>query len=247
MGDDYIVTITEYSQKQGTYNIDATANRNIITADVLDYDGYRGNYALIWKKITISHSQRQLTSASGSIAAAQYDNSPYGDGDWLIPYTVDSNFTSLATRKVEFYLTYSINGTKFERLLCTCTMISNYSKHGDDGVSSQSFEGERVWGCSIQVNADFITYQFKKEVPVDGLNRNWGGQYDGNYTFESWMIDRDENSLWKLKSHIVGLINIADGVDSEVGYLKEEEYTVGEEGNALSSGEIYSVGVVNEL
>lgn len=240
---DYEITITSHSTKNGTYSVDATVSRNIVTADVLDYDGYRGNYALIWKKITITHTQRQLTSASGEIEANEYDNQAYGDLDWLIPYTVDSNFTSNATRTVEFYLTYSINGTKFDKLLCTCTMGSTYSKHGDEGVSSQVFSGERVWGCSIQVNADFITYQFKKEVPVDGLNRNWGGQYDGNYTFESWMIDRDEVSLWKLKSHVVGLINVNDGLDSEVGYLKEEEYDVGE--NQLNSSEIYSIGVVN--
>jgi hypothetical protein len=245
---DYEITITQQAVKSGSYTIEATANRNIITADVLDYDGYNGNYALIWKKITISHSQRKDTTASGQETSDTYDNSVWGDLDWAINFTVNDSFTSLSTRTVEFYLTYNIGGTKFEKLLCTCTMTSRY---GTGIETSQTFSGERVWGASIQVYTDFMVYQFRKEEPVDGLNRNWGGSqggsYDGNYAFEGWMVDRDETLLWKLKSHVVGLINISDGVDSEVGYLKEEEYTVGEEGNVLSSGEIYSVGVVNEL
>lgn len=244
---DYEITITEHSEKSGSYTVDATVNRNIVTADVLDYDGYLGNYALIWKKITVAHTQQQDITASGSETSENYEGSPFGDMDWDIQFNVNDNYTSNSTRTVEFWLTYKINGQKFDKLLCTCTMLSTASKVGAVTTGSQSFSGERVWGASIQVYSDFIVYQFRKEEPIDGLNRNWGGGYDGNYSFENWMIDRDENSLWKLKSHIVGLINIADGVDSEVGYLKEEEYTVGEEGNVLSSGEIYSVGVVNEL
>lgn len=254
MADEYEVTITEHSEKSGTYNVNATVNRDIITADVLDYDGYEGNYALIWKKITITHSQRQTIAATSQPWNGQnyYSGTAWGDEVLPLSFDKDDRFTSRSTRTVEFWLTYKVNGQKFDKLICTCTMLSTYSKTGPlESVTSQTFEGERVWGVSIQVHNDFIVYQFRKEVPVDGLDRNWGGSdggdYDGNYSFESWMIDRDEVYLWKLKSHVVGLINIADGMDSKVGYLKEEEYSVGEEGNVLSSGEIYSVGVVNEL
>lgn len=244
---DYEITTTESASQSGSYNIEATANRNIVTADVIDYDGLGENYAVIWKKITTTHRQSQIINATGS-ATGSYENSPYDDLE--IPYNVVDNFTSLSNRKVEFYLTYKVGGVKTDRLLCTCEMVSQYTKEGSESTGSQTFSGERVWGASIQVNADFIVYQFRKEEPVDGLNRNWGGSeggsYDGNYAFESWMVDRDETLLWKFKKHVVGLINIADGVDSEVGYLKEEEYDVGEEGNLLTETEIYSVGVITK-
>jgi len=237
-------TTVEFSEKSGSYTVDARVSRDIVTADVLDYDGYLGNYALIWKKITIKHNQSQVDTASGSMTDDGYEGTPYGDMDWLIDFDVDDNFTSRSTRTVEFYLTYKVNGTKVDTLLCTCTMLSTASKRGATTTGSQTFEGERVWGCSIQVYSDFIVYQFRKEEPVDGLNRNWSGGYDGNYSFESWMIDRDENPLWKFKKHVVGLINIADGFGSVVGYIKEKEYAVGEEGSSLSSSEVYSVGVI---
>lgn len=244
---DYEITTTESASQSGSYNIEATANRNIVTADVIDYDGLGENYAVIWKKITIAHSQSQTIDATGS-ATGNYENAPYDDLE--ITYNVADNFTSLSNRKVEFYLTYKVGGVKYDRLICTCEMVSTHTLVGSENNTSQSFSGERLWGVSIQVYSDFIVYQFRKEEPVDGLNRNWGGSeggsYDGNYAFESWMVDRDETLLWKFKKHVVGLINIADGVDSEVGYLKEEEYDVGEEGNLLTETEIYSVGVITK-
>lgn len=240
---DYVVTTTESASQTGSYDIEAMANRNIITADVIDYDGRGENYALIWKKITITHSQSQTINATGSVTG-NYENAPYDDLEPV--YNVSDNFTSLSNRKVEFYLTYKINGVKTDKLICACEMVSTHSKIGADTSSSQTFSGERIWGCSIQVNTDFIVYQFRKEEPVDGANRAWGGGYDGNYAFENWMVDRDEVLLWQFKKHVVGLINVNDGLDSEVGYLKEEEYTVGEEGNLLTETEIYSVGVITK-
>ena len=250
MADEYEVTITEHSEKSGTYNVDATVSRDIVTADVLDYDGYEGNYALIWKKIIIAHSQRQMIAATSQPwnGANYYSGTPWGDEVLPLIFDKDDNFTSRSTRTVEFWLTYKVNGQKFDKLICACTMLSTYSKVGMVSTPVQTFEGERVWGVSIQVYSDFIVYQFRKEVPVDGLDRNWGGvdggDYDGNYSFESWMIDRDEKLLWKFKKHVVGLINIADGFGSVVGYIKEKEYAVGEEGSSLSSSEVYSVGVI---
>lgn len=238
---DYTVTTESSGFKQGSYNVNAVATRNIVTADVLDYDGYLGNYALIWKKITISHTQQQTTTAAGSRTAA-YTNQAWGDGMEPITYSVDSKFTSTCTRQVDFYLTYKVNGQKVDKLICSCTIQAS-------GGDNHTYTGTRVWGVSIQVKENFIVYQFRKEVPAEKYKTSpippFGNGYDGCYGFESWMTDRNENDLWKLQSNVVGLINIADGVGSEVGYLKEEEYTVGEEGNSLSIGEVYSTGVVN--
>ena len=92
--------------------------------------------------------------------------------------------------------------------------------------------------------------QFRKEIPAD-IYRSlpvppFGNGYDGCYGFESWMSDREDNYLWKLYSNVVGLINISDDVGSDIGYLKEEEYTVGEEGNSLSASEVYSTGIIQQ-
>lgn len=243
---DYTITTTMNSTKSGTYSIAATATRNISTADVLDYDGYMGNYALIWKKITITHLQTtNITASTEPWGGSIYVNSPFGDMSSPLTYVPYENFNSTATRNVKFYLTYCINGSKTDKLLCSCSMQATYIfETGKTLISHQTFNGFRVWGCSIQVSGSYIVYQFRKEIPVSDAEINWGGGYDGNCTFESWMNDRDENSIWKLQSNVVGLININDGVSS-VGYLKEEEYTVGEIGNPLSSGAVYSTGIVN--
>lgn len=243
---DYTVTTESSGSKEGSYSVNATASRNIVTADVLDYDGYKGNYALIWKKITITHSQRQITTAAGS-RSASYTNQAWGDGMEPITYSVSSNFTSTCTRQVDFYLTYKVNGQKVDKFICSCTIRSS---HPNNDSESHTYEGTRVWGVSIQVTDKFIVYQFRKEVPADVYRSlpvpPFGNGYDGCYGFESWMSDREDSYLWKLYSNVVGLINIADGVDSEVGYLKEEEYTVGEEGNSLSQSEVYSTGIIEK-
>lgn len=247
---EYTVTESHSGSKSGSYNVNAGANRRIVTADVLDYDGYDGNYALIWKKITITHAQTQTIVATSQDPSQYhaYCGTPWCDQSlaWTLTYDKDDHFTSNSTRTVEFWLTYKVKGQRFDRLICTCSMQSDNSKVNGTISMSQTFSGTRVWGVSIQAHADFIVYQFKKEDVVDGANRVWGDGYDGNHGFESWMTDRDENPLWKIKSHIVGLINISDGADSVVGYLKEEEYIDGAEGNPLIGYDIYSVGVVNE-
>lgn len=249
---DYTVTTNFSGLKTGTYNVDATANRNIVTADVLDYDGNLGNYALIWKKITIAHTQNHDIDATGSKQCEESTN-PMGCSADPLTYSVNSIFRSTCTRTVEFYLTYKINGQKFEKLLCTCTEQYVGVNSSIGGVTSasalHSYDGTRVWGVSIQVSEEFIVYQFRKEIPSDKYREeplpDFGDHYDSCYGLESWNTDKDEHSLWKLQSFVVGLINIKDGVGSEVGYLKEEEYTLGEEGSMLSRDDIYSVGVVN--
>lgn len=244
---DYTVTTDFSGTKSGSYEVSASMNRDITTADVLDYDGYGDNYALIWKKITVTHTQGQTISA----AATPVDYFP-GESTNIVYDQSNDRFNSSSTRLVEFYLTYKIKGVKVDKLLCSCSMTSTHSLINAVASHDQAYTGERVWGTSIQVFSDFIVYQFRKEIPNAAADVNWGGGfgwgggYDGNLSFESWMVDKEERELWTLKSHIVGMINIADGVDSEVGYLKEEEYTVGEEGNPMSSIDIYSVGVVNE-
>ncbi len=233
----YDIVTTSGGTRSGSYTINAVASRNIVTADVLDYDGYKGNYALIWKKITIAQTQSYNITGVGA-GTAGYNNSWLGTG--TINWAGSTVWATNATRKVEFYLTYKINGVKTDKLLCTCEMVSS-----GPTPYAQSFSGERVWGVSIQVGEKFITYQFRKEEPVDGATRNWGGSvtYDGHYAFESWLTDDDEVELWKFKSHVVGLVNINDGSDSEVGYLKEQEYNAGAEGSVMAGSEVYSVGV----
>jgi hypothetical protein len=223
----------------------ATVNRSIITADVLDYDGYQGNYALIWKKITIGHKQGwDWETTSQYESDANYCNGPTDMAlDHLMEIVGTSDvFTSLSERLVEFYLTYKIGETKTDKLLCSCNMVSNYKSTGSVVTESHVLTGERVFGASIQVSNDLIAYTFKKETPTGKLN--YKQAYDGSYSFENWNADYDENAVWGSAKHIVGLININDGMGSAPGYLKEVEYQQEEEGNLLSSAEIYSVGVV---
>jgi hypothetical protein len=250
---DYTVTTTFNGYLNGVYSVNSTADRNIITADVLDYDGNLGNYALIWKKVTITHKQIQSINAAGLKVCDTFTMNPWGCSGNAINYTTTDVFTATSSRLVEFYLTYKVKGEKFDKLLCSCTENYSGTLRVEGGVVTKNvvrtYDGTRVWGVSIQVSGNFIVYQFRKEIPSDKYRNEslpeFGDNYDSCYGLESWMTDKNEHYLWKLYSNVVGLINIADGVDSEVGYLKEEEYTVGEEGNSLSIGEVYSTGIVN--
>lgn len=230
---DYVVTTAAGGTKTGAYLIMATASRNILTADVLDYDGLKGNYALIWKKITITHDQSTNISASGTLTCAPRAH-PMGCADQPVPYVPVSETITSCSRVVDFYLTYSVNGDRFDKLICTATENRNYGIH--------SYGGERVWGVSIQAADNFIAYHFAKEVPSGVELVGFGDGYDSCYGLESWTVDRDERDLWKLKSNIVGIINVNDGLKSADGYLYEKEYLAGD---GFSSGDVYSIGIAN--
>jgi hypothetical protein len=254
----------EHVEADGGYDIVAKMTRRIVTAEVLDYDGMNGNYALIWKKITCEQSQVYKEEINFEHYQSDEPNCFYryiGPSVGLlekdmIPEGVISD-KSESIREVEFYLTYKVTGedengisviVKKDILLATCNMTTDYYTGTNlSGISesqptskNHTLEGERVYVPSIQVSDNFIVYYYQLEIPTGFLNSHQG--YDGNYAFESWTSDHDENLVWAFSKHIVGLININDGMGSTVGYRKEEQYETGNEDCLLSVRDVYAVG-----
>lgn len=241
-------TITKHTTKAYEQHIDATVARNILTAEVLDYDGYESNYAIIYKEIQIDSAQTHTEDKTASYSTDDAYFNTGGDGvlDYLMPYVTTTIFESSTTRTVNFYLAYNAGGGLTKNLIATCTITSLYNKNGTSLVESHVVTGERVCATSIQVDGKTITYTYEVAGRDPALPTiNYGREYDGAYAFENWDTDIDENMIWKADRRVVGIIAI-DDPPLEPGTLHEASYAIGAEDVLLSDGEVYSVGTYME-
>ena len=238
------------SDKTGFYSMTANVVRSIETAEVIDYDGYNGNYALFWKKISINFSQgwsKKKTMVPFHLDNVYYNN-PWDDViyDKAMKYTGPEQITTKAVRTVNYYLSYKID-KKIDRLLATCTMETDSIEDLvflTSDYQIKSLAGNRIYGTSLQVDNKHIVYTH--ELGQVAEKPDWIGLhgYDGNYSFENWNEDASGKPLWTFDKRVVGIINIADGI-SDVGYLYEQVYDVMDSKNLLSPT-VYGVGSVNK-
>lgn len=225
----------------GTYtqveSISASARRTIHTFEVLDYDTYRENYALIYKDIVISHQQTQTTEkANTPYSGMVYLQFLYQNGELpasaLLLHNLSDVFTSIGTRIVTYKLHYKIGSVAWSVDLATCTISNN--------VQAYTASGQRIYGVSMQVSEKYIAYSFEKQLCVfDGfLGVGTQYNYDGPINLEDWNLNQLNIPVWERSKQVVGLINIADK-KSDVGYLKQEEYDV-------LNQQQYAVGIVTK-
>jgi len=250
MPDTVVLTNTSSMDKTGHYEMNASADRSIQTAEVLDYDGLNGNYALFWKKIAISFHQGWSINKTASLHKdGIYYNTPWGDVVWnnQMVYTGKDIIKTTSARTVQFYLTYKVAGKKIDKLICACSMEMDSQ---EDNVSLElkykvsSLSGRRVYGTSVQVDDKFIVYTYDLGSLIENFNFDGVKGYDGSYSFENWNEDGAGSPLWTFDKRIVGIINIADP-SSDIGYLFEEEYSVMVTKNKLSPT-VYSIGTVDK-
>jgi hypothetical protein len=232
--------------RTGSTQLAASTSRDINTFEVIDYDAFDDNYAVIYKKVHIVHTQ-VLTGTSTAIpytGHVTYGQPGAGNSDEMAcPLTYEGTdiLNSDAIRTVLYKLWYKIKDYTKEQLtykrgsinLATCTITANNA--------NQSVEGQRIYGTSIQVTDQFICYSYElNSVAISGIldlpNRE---MYDGPLSLEDWNYDTLKNSIWQRDKQIVGLININDGVGSVVGYNYSKEYDILDK-------QQYSVGVVEE-
>ena len=215
-------TLGTYTQQE---NVTATALRTVNTFEVLDYDSLGANYALIYKAIAIQHNQSQVyTRANEPYSGAVYIQYLYNNGNLpasaLVLHNETDEFTATGTRTVTYKLHYKIGDAIFKVDLATCTITSD--------VSSYTLTGERLYGVSMQVSEKFITYAFEKHTAnlTGPLGAGTGYPYDSPRNLEDWNVNQLGEPIWTRSKQVIGLINIADGVGSDIGYLKQEEYDI---------------------
>jgi hypothetical protein len=220
----------------------ATATRDINTFEVLDYDSYGENYAVIYKKLHIAHEQKLNYS---DVCDPFSSDGIYQQPNYTSQYTIDmvhnvnSIFTSIATRNVTYKLAYKIKNPSTGAFvtgsidLATCSITAS-------GII-QTASGQRIYGVSVQITDEFICYAYEidtidvpKTINVNPLDR-----YDSAVNIEDLNFDANNLEIWTRRGHVVGLININDGAGSTVGYNYSKEY-------AILDKQQYSVGVVKE-
>jgi hypothetical protein len=219
----------------------ATAARTVKTFEVLDYDSLGANYAIIYKSIEIQHNQSQdYSRANEPFDGNVYIQYLYSNGNLpasaLVLHNETDEFSSTGTRKVT-YMLHSSTGIILDGVnlgsklpLATCNISNNLSEY--------TMTGERIYGVSIQISDRFIVYSFEKHTAAfGGLGSGAGYPYDSPRNLEDWNVNQLGEPIWTRNKQVVGLINIADGVGSEIGYLKQEEYDI------LSPNQ-YGVGII---
>jgi hypothetical protein len=230
------------STKTLTQTKAATATRNINTFEVLDFDSHDESYAVIYKKIHIEHTQvyNYADACDPFVSDSMYCQPDY-TSQYTIPmvHHITSGFTSIASRSVTYKLAYKIKNPVTGAFvtgsidLATCNVSAS--------EITQTASGQRIYGVSIQITDEFICYAFEidtidvaKVIDVDPADR-----YDGPVNVEDLNFDHANAEIWTRRGHVVGLVNINDGVGSIVGYNYSKEYDI-------LNKQQYSVGVVKK-
>jgi hypothetical protein len=240
-----LITNEETGTRKLEQNIAANTERNQKTFEVLDYDSFGNNYALIYKSVEIVHLQtfKQKIIGSGN---GGYHQPGWGTLDMVCPLTLTatSEETSAASRIVTYKLHCKIVSivdgkeviTLVKKDLTTCSIVAN--------DSIQTLSGDRIYAPSIQVTDKFITYSYEYDIMQSRQPNVNAARYDGAINLEDWNYDVLNQLIWQRTKHIVGLININDGSGSDVGHDGTREYaTTGEAINQVPfPSQQYSVG-----
>lgn len=228
--------ITPPGSSSRTETITATAGRNVICVEVLDFDSMQGLpqvdlFIVFYKKISIAHSQTNSYVRSASSApvgpSKQTQHFPFASGFGAPTET----FTANGTRKVEYYVAYKIGDNPLEKVKLA---EFNSSLTSPGGALVHSGSGDRLWGVSCQLNEDLIVYHYQKE---EYLNNGTAPAYDSPMNFEDISF-QGTTKLWDPKKIVVGVINVSHEMASKAG-LAHERF----EFDPAATELIYSVGL----
>jgi len=240
---------TFYSHRTGSKTGTATTSRVSTTFEVIDYDSYKDSYAVLYKSITINHTQYWQKNF---VATPYESDALYCQPGWnsvalcVLNYTGTDTTTSEATRVIVYKLYYKIKDYLNTGMfvtgsidLATCTVTAN--------ESAQSITGQRVYGASIQISDEFICYAYELDSVLQTGTINLGNLalYDGPVSLENWNKDKaiPAQDIWSRDSHVVGLINIKDGKNSTVGYSTSRTIPLTNELKMEFAPEQYSTGI----
>lgn len=216
-------------------NILATVSRDIVCFEVLAFDSMQNTktedlFIVIYKKITISHSQSNALSHSVS-SAPEGPLRSLTVFPWPVGWGPDTEtFSVSGTRKVEYWLAYKIGDGALTKVKLT---EFNSALNQVSGNLVHTGSGSRLWGVSCQLNKDVIVYHYQKDTY---LNNGTSPAYDSPMNFED-INYQGVTKLWQPSKIVVGCIAVNDGMGNAPGYRKEFEYDPG------ITELIYSVGL----
>jgi hypothetical protein len=211
---------------QVTQNVSATAQRNIQAVEVLDFDSHpNGNFIVIYKKITIAHTQNNAATASGA-------NAPQGPTreaerfPWPAVGAPAESFQVTGTRKVEYFLFWQNAAGKGERVKLA-EFNSTVSGNGSNLIHTAT--GQRIYGVTCQVSRNMIAYHYLLET-YSGTPS--APAYDSPMNFEDYSYQGNVRQ-WTPAGIVVGCVPDTTSVTSRV------QKSFAAEPNAL----IYSIGM----
>ena len=197
----------------------SNATRNLVVFEVLDYDSRtyvpvsEANahvVGMIYKKVTISHTQKREFSLAYSTPSALDKNGVFNDVDYLDPAPASDDYEYSGTRKVEYYRCLVVGSAVTKELLGSVDVgVSGYynmsGTHKDliegdatEDISGPTFTvtGNRLYGVSVNIGAEAMTYSYD----VEGFSGTSGtmGHIDSPVNIE------DYNEYWTKTHRVVG-------------------------------------------
>jgi hypothetical protein len=216
------------SQRSGT------ATRSAVCFEILDYDSlthvqvdgvYVDVVALIYKKVTISHSQARAYALDYSTSEANIKDTKYVEisPSYLDPAMATDEFTYIGSREVEYIFCLLVGATKYTLSLGTMTIstVGDYNLSGTDKNLKEdvgtlvstgptiTVTGNRLYGVSVNCGNQVVTYSYDIETPVGSLSNNVLFQTDSPLNCE------DYNDYWIKSSRVVGAMSYYGASDSK--------------------------------
>lgn len=237
-------TWTESATRNTANSKSSVASRNITCFEVLDYDSLThvlvdGNYVsvicLIYKKITISHTQNRRYTLNYSHPEANIkDTGMITMPSWYldsVPAT--DNFDYSGTRTVEYKLCLIVGDQQYVTELGTVGIeVSGY--HNLSGTDKELKEeaaeessggpfftviGNRLYGVNVNCGKEAITYTYD----IESLDPSKSFSNNALFQFDSPVNLEDYNDNWIKQERVVGAMNyygIAD--DKHFSYTEPD-------------------------
>jgi hypothetical protein len=203
----------------------SVALRDITCFEVLDYDSLTNVkvsgvavhvVGLIYKKVRIQHSQGRVYSleVSNSIANNKETIVPPVPDWWLDAAPASDKYTYSGIRTIEYILSLLVGSSKYILNLGTLVITANgsYNMEGTDRDLKEESSvaevgplftvlGNRIYGVSVNVGKQALTYSYDVEVPKGSMSSNVLFQYDSPINTE------DYNDYWEKLHRVVGAVN----------------------------------------
>jgi hypothetical protein len=209
-----------------TLNVVATAQRNILAVEVLDFDSHpNGNFIVFYKKITITHTQNSSATSSGSSAPQGPTREAYRF-PWPGTGAPAESFQVTGTRKVEYFLFWQNAAGKNEKVKLA---EFNSTVSGDGANLFHTATGQRIYGVTCQVSRNMIAYHYLLETYAGTPS---APAYDSPMNFEDYSYQGNVRQ-WTPANIVVGCVPDTTSPTSRV----QKSFS------AEPSAIIYSVGM----
>lgn len=247
--------------KTDTSRSDKTT-RTIVCFEILDYDSLTyvsvGDkhvqvVALIYKKVTISHTQDReylINAQASGVTNTKLSSFPLALTELDLTPATD-NYDYSGTRDVEYILCVIIGEKKYTKSLgnVSISVTGNYHMSGknkelieEGGSTFQSSTdckftctGERLYGVSVNCGKEMVTFSYDLEK-LDTTKELLGSGLDSPVNLE------DYNGYWKKYSRVVGVMNYYGIEDSKIfSYTGSPEET-GFSGTAGFPDKVLAIG-----